>query len=328
DGGFATYIPDDGSASFIGDTNTVPAGFKGTIVVPFTNFALPSWFTPINGVLELESIWWNFGFTFDVSQGERSFLIKDFKLVADAREFLRLPQETTWYGDTKVVLPMEYNDDFDLNSDWVTSWDKAATATLELVDSPANGVVGAGGKALKFTCGSMKSVADASNETAVEHYPQGEQRNIVGAKGLTYYVKNTSASQIGFNLGFDLLVAENTQQRWKPKMNARYTLVDVNTGVEVVGNGKNGVYVPAGFEGWVRIDFAQFDNPTWETNGTAFSDQFPVAYMVFNVNAQLHESESFIIDSLGYYYTETSISTMFAQSQYGILDAMNSNYNG
>ena len=109
-----------------------------------------------------------------------------------------------------------------------------------------------------------------------------------------------------------------------------YGPISSSTAVRIFNNAYEGVGAQlwAGFEGWVRIDFAQFDNPTWETNGTAFSDQFPVAYMVFNVNAQLHESESFIIDSIGYYYTETSISTMFAQSQYGILDAMNSNYNG
>lgn len=327
DGGYATYTPEEGEA-FVDSANIIPAGFKGTITVPFTNFALPGWETVENGVFDLDCVFWNFGFTFDVSQGECSFLIKDFKLVADAKEFVRTTQETTWYGDTKVVLPMDYHDDFDLTSDWTTSWNLASEATFELVDSPASNVVGANGKAMKFTCGAMKSVTGASNETAVEHYPQGEQKNIAGAKGITYYIKNSSASQIGFNFGFDLLVAEGTQQRWTTKMNARYTLVDVNTGKEVVRNGKNGIYVPAGFEGWVRIDFTQFNNPTWETNGTAFSDTFQVAYMVINMNALLHEAESFILDSIGYYYTETSISTTFAASEYDILKAMNTAYNG
>ncbi len=331
DAGFATYFP-DGGESFVGDANTIPAGFKGTIVIPFTNLAYPGWGEKGNGVLNLENVWWNFGFTTDTTRGLLDLVIKDFYLTDSAREFVRSPQEATWYGDTKIVLPFDYIDDFDLGSDWATSWSDAVPATLnqETITVPAT-VKGAGGGAMKFTVGTKGTQPSASDSTAVEHKPAGEQTDLKGAKGITFYIKNTSSHQIGLVIGFDSTLprigGEGTDnQRWQTGMLARYMLYDVNTGLQVVRNSKIGIYVPKGFEGWVRMDFSQFENPDWEDRSEPFSNENPIEYFVINVSGERHPNESFLLDSIGYYYTDAEISTTFHPSSYTILDAMNSNY--
>ena len=310
DGGFAQYQPDNGEP-FVGSVNTIPQGFKGTIIVPFSNFTLPGWFTPVNGIREFDSVWWNFGFTFDVSQKTNKFIIKDFKLVADAYQFKRLPQNHSTIGDAKIVLPFDYYDTFDLASDWFTNWDKAAPATVELVDSSDYAAYGIGGKAMKVTVGKMKTVEGAAVETALEHYPNTDaQKDINDALGITFFVKNPNSYQVGFSYGFDLLL-ENSSAKMDKAIDARYMIFDLKTGIEEVRNAKDGIYLPAGFEGIVRISFDQFVNPTWETNSALFDTTRPVAYMVINANSLRHEGDSFIIDAFGYYYSDVGISTTF-----------------
>lgn len=331
DTGFAEYYPDGGDM-FVGDTNTITKGFKGTIVVPFSNFALPGWWKTggdNNGILNLESVWWNFGFTFEVTRGNRSFIIKDFKLVTDACQFQRNPQVASWTGDMKTTMPMEYYDNYDLRSDWATNWNLAANCTVNLISNPSTGL-GFGGSAMEFICGTMKtSEANYSYDTALEHYPNNDQKDISGAKGFTFWVKNTSAKQLVFKVGFDLLRLGDAQQRWEPLPSCRYQMFNTATGAQNLANGKWGICIPANFEGWIRIDFSQFVNPSWVTVSAPFDASCPLAYFVINVNADMFEGYSFILDSFGVYYTDVEIATTFNKTPaYGLNDALTSNYGG
>ena len=48
DAGFAKFYPEDGSEPFEQFANVVPAGFKGTVVVPFTDYSIPSWYANVD----------------------------------------------------------------------------------------------------------------------------------------------------------------------------------------------------------------------------------------------------------------------------------------
>lgn len=82
--GRAMYYPDGGSA-YVGDINTIPGGFKGTIVVPFCGFVPNSGKETKDNVFDLEHTTGTFGFTVKTTVGKGSFVIKDVKFVSDAK---------------------------------------------------------------------------------------------------------------------------------------------------------------------------------------------------------------------------------------------------
>ena len=81
----AYFQPDEGEP-FAGLANNIPAGFKGTIYVPFTSFAVPDWAMHENGELDTEWVSWNFGFTFNtqLTEGTTELIIKDFAYYENA----------------------------------------------------------------------------------------------------------------------------------------------------------------------------------------------------------------------------------------------------
>ena len=107
--GAAMYYPDPGTkeytelgAEYSGHVNRVPAGFKGTIVVPFVSFAPDQGWSLCDNIFNLKDIE-KFGITFDCSVGGGSFTLKDFKLVSNAQLYFTLTEyrqnQTGGYGE-------------------------------------------------------------------------------------------------------------------------------------------------------------------------------------------------------------------------------------
>lgn len=326
-GTFAQYIPDEGEPS-VGNANVIPEGFKGTIVVPFSNFT-----TRVNtvkdGVLDLSSVWPRLEFAMDVKNSvytSRDFIMKDVKLVTDARQFHITEQQVTPVGDTKIVNAFEYADEFDLSHDWAIKWEPSAPADLEVIDSPAQDVTGVSGKALKVTCGQRGTAAGSSQDICIQWSLNNKQGNIKGAKGITYWIKNTSYSQMGFRVEFDSLV-NGQLQRWQSLQCCRYMLFNTKTGEERMMMGKDkSVYIPAGFEGYVRIEFSQFGLPDWVTVAGELSDDNLVATFFMIANAARHHGDSYIVDSLGWYYSDVELTTTFNTPTNNFTAAMSSDY--
>lgn len=336
---YATYYPADGGESYVGNANVVPEGFVGTIVVPFSDLQTRSTApaTIDDGVLDLTSVWTRLEFAIDTQNNDypaRSFIIKDIKLVSGAQQYYNTTQEVSEVGDVRMVNSFNYMDDYDLTGDWNIQWSLSAEAEIALVDSPAEDVVGVGGKAMQITCGQRTSVADANQDACIQWSLNSEQGNATGAKGVTYWIKNTSYSQIGFRFEFDSLVTvatgdgSSTQeaQRWQSLPNCRYMLFDTKTGAERMMMGKSGVYIPAGFEGYVRIDFSQFTNPNWVTVGGDLDLNNPIVTTYLIMNSTYHYGDSFIFDSLGWYYTDVDLTTTFRTPANSFVAAMNSDY--
>ncbi len=92
--GAAMYYPDEGTpeyekygAEYSGNINTVPAGFKGTVVVPFASFGNNGGVAK-DHKLDLSNLRQGVGLTFDRGVGGGSFTLKDFKLVSDAKVYI------------------------------------------------------------------------------------------------------------------------------------------------------------------------------------------------------------------------------------------------
>lgn len=329
---YAMVYPDGGEA-YVGNANVIPAGFKGTIVVPFSDLTLREVAGIVEDrVLDLTNLFVRIEFAMDTANStysSRDFIIKDIKLVSDARQFMDTTQVPSTVGDVKIVNPFDYYDDFDLMSDWNIQWTLSAEAEISLVDNPAQNVIGVSDKAMKIVCGAKTTVADANQDACIQWSLNPDQGDAKGAKGITYWIKNTSYAQIGFRVEFDSMVnvdGVETSQRWQSLPNCRYLLVNTATGEETMCMGKSGVYIPKGFEGYVRIDFSQFARPNWVTvDGDLSTDnRIGTAYII--MNSTYHQGDSFLFDSFGYYYTDVELTTTFNTPTNSFTNAMKSDY--
>ncbi len=92
--GAAMYYPEEGTpeyanngAEYSGNINTIPAGFKGTVVVPFSSFGNNGGVAK-DHKLDLTNVRGVIGLTFDRGVGGGSFVLKDFKLVSNAKVYV------------------------------------------------------------------------------------------------------------------------------------------------------------------------------------------------------------------------------------------------
>ncbi|MDE6411227.1 MAG: hypothetical protein K2L02_01640 [Clostridia bacterium] len=325
---FAQYVPDQGEP-YVGNANVIPEDYKGTIIVPFSNLTTRPGATTQDGVLDLTGMFTRIEFALDTKNADfpsRDFIMKDVKLVADATQYQLTEQQVTPVGDTKIVNSFEYYDAFDLAHDWGIEWSLSATADLELVDSPAHDVTGVSGKALKVTCGTKTSVAGANQDVCIQWSLNEKQGNVKGAKGITYWIKNTSYTQVGFRVEFESVV-NGQMQRWQSIPDCRYMLFNTKTGEERMMMGKEkGLYIPAGFEGYVRIEFSQFARPDWVTVGGDFTNENQIGTFFMIMNSTYHYADSYIIDSLGWYYSDVALTTTFTTPENSFSAAMSSDY--
>lgn len=329
---FATFYP-DGGESYVGNANVIPAGFRGTVVIPFSGLTQRNQANIVeNGVFNPENLFPRIEFTTDTASAaysSRNFIIKDIQLVGDAVQFADTVQKPFTLGDMKIVNPFDYVDDFDLSSDWNIQWTLSADADISVADNPAKDVPGVSDRAMKIVCGAKTTVADANQDTCIQWSLNAEQGDAKGARGITYWIKNTSYTQIGFRVEFDSVVSIDgvgNSQRWQSLPNCRYLLINTVTGEETVCMGKGGVYIPKGFEGYVRIPFSQFARPNWVTIGNDFTTDNPIGTAYIIMNSTYHQGDSFLFDSLGFYYTDVEPTTTFHTPDNSFTNAMNGDY--
>lgn len=318
---YALYYPEDATQSEHANAFVIPAGFKGHIAIPFSTF-FSGWGSNVNGYLDLVDVIPLFYFV--LRQGDANpsrFRLTDFA-------FVKANKQTAYTtGDVKVFMPFEYETTEQLRMCWDARYMPHARASVRSVFVPSS-VQGVRGKAMEFTCGGFNyqaSASDSSFMTALDWSPTDKQAVAIGdAKGFTFWVKNTSRTSIAFGIGFDLKMQRNgaLTQRWETSENARYLLIDTKTGTEHLTPSKSGIYIPAGFEGWVRIGFEQFALSPWATVMAPFDPDNELSYMVINMFAPLYEGDSFILDSLGYYYSDIDVTTPFHTPENSFAAAM------
>lgn len=149
--------------------------------------------------------------------------------------------------------------------------------------------------------------------SAIEVAPRGYGAKIEeSAKGLSFYVKNYASKSFYMSIGFDL------GHRWYTKWSgnyAQYQLYNTKTGVESMQlGGYEGLYIPADFEGYVRVAFTQFVPANWVAAPLEWAyavSANSVTYMSIDVNTDMYAGLEFDIDDIGWYYGDAVVKTSF-----------------
>lgn len=151
--------------------------------------------------------------------------------------------------------------------------------------------------------------------------------NWENALGITFWVKNENSRPISFNIEFDEQERKGFE-RWslqgtKVKRIFVYNLI---TKEEYGFNTEYDLYLPANFEGWVRIPFSEFEVPEWSllyghTDGVLdLNKPHPTLYLTSNF--RWNDNVSFKIDNLGIYYEEFEVGKLFDRTLPSIADAL------
>lgn len=317
DDGVAYYHP-DGGIPFRGAANTVPAYFRGRVYCSFSAFRMPEWMTyPGNGVLDLDDTSGLIGLTFDGGLGDVRFILKDFRLETTVEE---IEYEGLRQGDLRYLDDMStYASTETVAFGWRTNWSLASPCAVTLIENEWT-TSGAAGNALRIvpqTAPENPAPDPATgqtaptNYTALEFFPVEGSADIAGSQGITFFLRNEESEPLLFGFEFDIL-QNGVRQRWGVKPRGRYILYDTLRGTQKLYNApERSLYIPAGFTGWVRVDFGQFENPSWETVGGAFTTETGLAYFVINIDTLQYTGHSFVFDSLAVYTSDAGISTPF-----------------
>ena len=331
------YLPDDGVAyfhpeggiPFRGAANTVPAYFKGRVYCSFSDFRIPSWMTyPGNGVLDLNDTSGLVGMTFDGWLGDVCFFLRDFRLESELEE---IEYEGLRQGDMSYLDDMSsYATTEAVAFGWRTNWSLASPCEVTLIENEW-ATAGAGGNALRIVPQPAPEDPEpdlatgqtaATNYTALEFFPVEGSADIAGSKGITFFLRNEENEPLLFGFEFDILQS-GVRQRWGMKTRGRYILYDTLRGTQALYNAPDrSLYIPAGFTGWVRVGFEQFENPSWETVGGAFTTETGLAYFVINIDTLQFVGHSFVFDSLAVYTSDAGISTPFHSADTALDDAI------
>lgn len=101
---------------------------------------------------------------------------------------------------------------------------------------------------------------------------------------------------------------------------------DINTKQEFIRVAKPSIVIPVGFEGYIRIDFSQYSVPSWCTIGDMQLDLSATMSGFFvTTDCSNNEGLSFVISDFGVYFNNTSISTLFEESNISIRNNMEDN---
>lgn len=313
DDSVAVYLDEQTGKEFYSSSNKIPANFKGYVQIPFTNFSMPDWVSGErlnNKKLDLKNLIPELGLTFSGDVGDARFIIKDIVLLKDVYEIP--PKTQLTYGDVRMFDTMDYTDET-ANQMWKTNWELASEMFVSTVETEC-AVGNDDGKALKLVTGETSTLEGATGFTALEYFPDAGSGDISGGKGLTFWLKNENDKPVKFSFEFDIMQGDS-RQRWSMKKYAHYMLFNTETGVESIYSYPDGLYIPAGFEGYVRIGFDQMTNPLWETVTGEFTTDNGLVYFVINLNTTSGSSVQFLFDSLGVYTEEVEITTPFHEPQ-------------
>ena len=118
-------------------------------------------------------------------------------------------------------------------------------------------------------------------------------------------------------------------ERWGLNtLDARVYAYDVVNDKEITLVASYGVFLPAEFEGYIRIPLSEFSNPEWNLEGDGeFAYDADLLGIYLTTLMPNNSGVTFIIDELGFYYLDFTVDSIFNDS-FTMKDALNSNYFG
>lgn len=237
--------------------------------------------------------------------------------------------ESKKVGDVKFLERFAHvADDKELNSEFPV-WSGGSKLTTSLVDTRD------GSKGMQIDIGAVipgNNIYGSINVFPKSYVPDwnnwadGGENKDQPAKGLTCYIRNNSRKEIIFNLEFDEITKKNDKnvtERFNIQLGAMLFYYDINTGDEFIRMAKPAIVIPIGFEGYLRMDFSQYQVPAWCTDGDLQLDLTGnMAGIYITTDCSNNEGLSFTISDIGVYYNRTEISSLFEESPYSIRNNM------
>ncbi len=192
---------------------------------------------------------------------------------------------------------------------------------------------GTGGNVLiNGSYGSLEIVKDAYGEDAMKitatgktgdgytavTLAEGMDINWGGMKGVSFYAKNESDSEVFFNLEIDCRLPNGQSARFNILQGNRFWLYDIKTGITSIYMTRPTATLPAGFEGWVRIPFSAFEKAVWSTGAVSkeefMSEGSVVSYFAITIEAEKNMNKSFVLNNIGGYATTPKYTSAFVSA--------------
>lgn len=145
-------------------------------------------------------------------------------------------------------------------------------------------------------------------------------------EGITFFVSNLSNAETTLCFEIDEYdpdqdVAQDYRgERWSVGLGGRVILYDTVTGQQMLIHSNPMISIPAGFTGWVRIPVSCFTKAAWCTWGNSTFDMVRIAQFTIAAYGPINMGNSFVLDSIGLYYNETVVESIFADNGNSIAD--------
>ena len=145
-------------------------------------------------------------------------------------------------------------------------------------------------------------------------------------EGITFFVSNISGAEVTLCFEIDEydpdqdVSADYRGERWSVGLGGRVILYDTVTGKQMLIHSNPMVSIPAGFTGWVRIPVSCFTKAAWCTWGTSTFDLVRIAQFTFAAYGPINMGNSFVLDSVGLYYNQTVVESIFGDNGNSIAD--------
>ncbi len=176
------------------------------------------------------------------------------------------------------------------------------------------------GNALKWEYGSYYDLYDSAlNSYGSLTVPvTGKLSDFSGAKGLTLWMKNPQSYPVSFNLEFS--EADDTgAERWNLNGTDYRTayFYDMKTGIEFSAPTLHVLFVPANFEGWIRLPFSQYACPSWslaQGHDGIYEENNPHTNIYITSQFAINDSVTMYFDNIGLYYNDFNVGMLFGST--------------
>ena len=145
-------------------------------------------------------------------------------------------------------------------------------------------------------------------------------------EGITFFVSNISGAEVTLYFEIDEydpdqdVAVDYRGERWSVGLGGRVILYDTVTGQQMLIHSNPMVSIPAGFTGWVRIPASCFTKAAWCTWGNSTFDMVRIAQFTIAAYGPINMGNSFVLDSIGLYYNQTVVESIFADNGNSIAD--------
>lgn len=176
------------------------------------------------------------------------------------------------------------------------------------------------GNALKWEYGSFYDTYDSKlNAYGSLTVPvDAKHSNFAGAKGLTLWMKNPQPYPVSFNLEF--AEADSTgAERWNLNGTDYRTayFYDMITGEEFSAPTLHVLFVPANFEGWIRVPFSQYACPSWsmgQGHDGIYEEENLHTNIYITSQFAINDSVTMYFDNIGLYYNDFNVGMLFGST--------------